>query len=346
MRYAPLPGNGPEITVANALRELAKRSDQNSARQISKRMPTSEYSIGHETVGRVLSGKSSVINPQNVVAVAESIAQGISSLDQEGRDMEVKTIKDLHGRVFRPPRTWDKDITRHCSNVAFDWASSLPGGQRRALEVIATVAMRELGPALLRTEVFDPNLDHEINYNVMQGSRVRTIRGGSWDDMREDGPTWRAMWGPVGPNGKKTDWFIVVYLDALGAVSVYVRASPPRDKADLVADAALITALQIVRKIGWIGTASVLVESAEPSLQARRNHEAARDAVKHINVSPTPGIGWTTHVNKMSVTLPSGSEEFNSTNISRKLIYGLDWANPANAQTLRTLDQRADDLSI
>jgi hypothetical protein len=277
MRWEPIAGNSPEIHVANALRKMAERAHPNSARSFAKRIESENLrpSLVHQTVTNVLNGTGSTSKLQNVAVVASAIAHGINGLNLEERSHAVQEIVATHQQAFRSsvsklPKI--RDITNHCLAVAFDWASSLPDGPRNALEVIATVALRESEPQELRTEVFDAKIDHEIQFEVMEGSQARSMGKGGWNDRRDDGPTWHGMWGPVvQADDDDPKWFLAVHLDAVGAVSIYIRAVVDKDAADLLGFMATLAALRVLELLNWTGEAGVLVKSASPSPAARKS---------------------------------------------------------------------------
>jgi hypothetical protein len=311
VKYEPLLGNAPNTQVANALRKLANRASPNSARALEQRMSRWPVGKSHGTISAVLSGEGAAKKLENVTFVARAVAQNIPGLDQSQQDAEVRRITQLFESAFAAPRTWSRDITRHCSNVAFDWASALPYEPRFAHELIATIAIREGVPTLLRTEVLGPELATAIVNEVMQGAPARKVGNDhlpneGWTDNGDDGPTWHGMWGPIGDGSRR---FLAVHLDALGAVSVYLRAATSTGiGVEELAMAALETAYQVLYKIGWIGAFGVLVRSVSPARGPQKNSEfggyvPSRDRRGIVN-GPAK---WTTHarsVEQIPLTQP------------------------------------------
>jgi len=336
MKYERLSGHSPEITVANALRDLANRAHPNSARSFAHQMADDDLrsrAIAHGTVTNVLKGASSAAKLENATLVAEAIARAISGLDLPNRAAEVSKIAAVHAEAFKPLRKWGRNMTRHCASVAFDWASALPEGPRNSFEIIATLALREAGPVPLHTEVFDLEVDVAVQFEILEGARARSLGRSGWEDRRDDGPTWHGLWGPVAFPKDQPTWFLAVQLDAVGSVSVYIRASRPPEYLDVIAESALIAAIDIVRLLGWVGVAGVLVESAKPSPLPRKSSLYE----KYVD------NGWVTHTDS-SLVFSAAKDPSSSVSIARRLIHGLEGGGPAAIEAWDLLDRRLDEL--
>jgi len=278
--YPQLDGELPEVRIANALRALANRASPNSLRSI-ERAQESSARVCLQTVANVMSGKSSARSLHNVSTVTDSILSAIADLeDSERGDLREEVLAIYAGAMtLQPPAAGQPSrsdkVAQHFLNVAFDWASALPNGPRDAEEVIATIAMRGADGHRFRPEVFHDGTDHAIQWEVLEGSLARKHGQAGWTDYRDDGPTWHGLWGPVHDDDIAPNWFLAVYLDALGAVSVYIRATTP-DRTDLIAHAALAAAFDVVNVLGWDGDAEILAQSVGPSREVRKNGDYTR----------------------------------------------------------------------
>jgi hypothetical protein len=206
-------------------------------------------------------------------------------------------------------------MAQHFLNVAFDWASALPRGPRDAEEVIATIAMRGADGRRFRPEVFHDGTDREIQWEVLEGSLARKHGQAGWTDYRDDGPTWHGLWGPVGDDDTKPTWFLAVYLDALGAASVYIRATTS-GSTDLIAHAALAAAFDVVNVLGWDGDAEILAQSVGPSREAKKNRDYTRRSG-----------GWRTWT-AASFVVPPRSVYPLGNRFAMQLVYGLTRDDP------------------
>lgn len=312
--YDRLSGDSPEVLVANELRELANRASPNSARAFEDLMHDEGWpdGVGHATISDVLYGRNAANKLKNVTVVTRAITRSIPAMDTTQQGGELRRITRVYEEAFQPPHTWALDITRHCSNAAFDWASALPYGPRDAHEVIATVAARNDGPPILRTEVLGPELARSIEYGVMQAAPARKagnsrLPNDGWNNNSDDGPTWHGMWGPIGM-GKPAKRFLAVHLDALGAVSVYLRvATSTGIEIGELSQAALDTAFQVIYRIGWRGAFGVIVRSVSPAAQSQKHREftawvPTRDG-KSVIAGPA---SWTTLANT-TVRVPASA---------------------------------------
>lgn len=278
--YPPLHGALPEVRIANALRTLANRANPNSLRSIERGQEVSAR-VCLQTVANVMSGKSSARSLRNVSTVTDSILSAIADLEDPDRVRLKQEVLAIHAAATTPqpaaaePPARSYNVAQHFLNVAFDWASALPNGPRDAQEVIATIAIRDADGHRFRPEVFHDGTDREIQWEVLEGSLARKHGQAGWTDYRDDGPTWHGLWGPVGADDAKPTWFLAVHLDALGAASVYIRATVP-DSTDLIAHAALAAAFDVVNVLGWAGDAEILAQSVDPSREARKNRDFTR----------------------------------------------------------------------
>lgn len=318
--YPPLPGELPEVRVANAVRALANRANPNSLRSIERGQELSAR-VCLQTVANVMSGKSSARSLHNVSTVTDSILSAVADLEDPERGRLREEILAIYAGAMTPqppaaePPTRSDKVAQHFLNVAFDWASALPKGPRDAEEVIATVAMRGADGHRFRPEVFHDGTDHEIQWEVLEGSLARKYGQAGWTDYRDDGPTWHGLWGPVHDDDIKPNWFLAVYLDALGAASVYVRATTP-DSTDLIAHAALAAAFDVVNVLGWAGDAEVLAQSVGPSREVRKNRDYTRRSG-----------GWRTWI-AASFVVPPRSVYPLGNSFATQLVFGLTRDDP------------------
>lgn len=318
--YSQLDGELPEVRIANALRALANRADPNSLRSI-ERAQESSARVCLQTVANVMSGKSSARSLHNVSTVTDSILSAIADLEDPERGRLREEVLAIHAGAMAPrppaaePPTRSDKTAQHFLNVAFDWASALPRGPRDAEEVIATIAMRGADGPRFRPEVFHDGTDREIQWEVLEGSLARKHGQAGWTDYRDDGPTWHGLWGPVGDDDTKPTWFLAVYLDALGAASVYVRATTP-DSTDLIAHAALAAAFDVVNVLGWAGDAEILAQSVGPSREVKKNRDYTRRSG-----------GWRTWI-AASFVVPPRSVYPLGNRFAMHLVYGLARDDP------------------